>query len=110
MAVLYAADGSIIRGVKNLGWMLRNWKTIKEIRVEGLNGKGKDTLSECLLVVIMDPINTPGHVQKYTTVYASAWILWNWLQRPVLFGLPLTWGSLPQGKIEKGAQFPGLPT
>lgn len=25
MAVLYASDGSIVRGVKNLGWLLRNW-------------------------------------------------------------------------------------
>lgn len=36
MAILYASDGSIVRGVKNLGWLLRNWRAVRSIRVEPL--------------------------------------------------------------------------
>lgn len=60
------------------------------------------------MVVVMDAERTPGRVAEYRTDWASARIVWDWLRRPVLMGLPLEWGALPSSPIGEG-EYPGEP-
>lgn len=108
MAVLYNAEGGIIRGVKNLGWMLRNWRHITRIQVTPVD-PAKHSLAEARLTVYLDPSTAPRRTYRYETLFNSSGLLWDWLQRPTLAGLPLTWGNLPERTIEKGAAYPGQP-
>jgi len=108
MAVLYAEDGSIVRGVKNLGWLLRNWKHARSVSVEPVNG-GPNTLAEARLVVRMDAQTCPGGVARYETLFNSSRLLWDWLRRPVLSGLPLHWGDSPVSIIGDSTPYPGTP-
>lgn len=108
MAVLYASDGSIVRGVKNLGWLLRNWRAVRSIRVEPLP-PGPGRLHECRLVAVLDPADAPGGVAEYRTTWGCSRLLWDWLRRPVLSGLPLHWGGAPVSIVGDSTPYPGLP-
>lgn len=107
MAMLCKSDGSPVRGVKNLGWLLRNWKTARAVSVVK-NPEHAGGYSECVLIVTMDARNTPGGIAQYRTPFGSARLLWDWLQRPTLTGLPLDWCGLAS-KIGDGTPYPGLP-
>jgi hypothetical protein len=106
MASLYDSDGRKIRDVRNLGWLLRHWKTAQRVRILPPKGAG---LHEARMVVLMDAERTPGRVAEYRTDWASSRLLWDWLRRPVLIGLPLEWGHLPARPIGEG-EYPGEPT
>lgn len=103
-ATLYAPDGSRVRTVKNLGWLLRHWRSARVVRVVPC----PDGVDDCILIVDMDPASVPG-VARYETRFASARVLWDWLRRPVLDGLPLKWGTLPVLTIGAADPFPGQP-
>lgn len=105
MATLYAKDGSILRGVKNLGWILRNWKSIESVDVRSAP-PARGSLAEVVLTVYTDPKNTPGRVAKYQTLFNCSHSCWTWLRRPVLNGLPLTWNGQPS-RIGDGTPYPG---
>lgn len=67
--------------VKNLGWLLRNWKLIKRIE-----------LRPC------DDPHTPCWMDAYTSDerwFSCSWsdedVCWHWLDRPVFRTLPLLW-------------------
>lgn len=89
MAVLYSPTRVRIRAVRNLGWLVRNWKTVQSFRVVPTPGKS----AECILIARMDPKNTPGGVAEYRTDFACARLLWDWLHRSIFAGLPVFWGA-----------------
>lgn len=110
MAVLYSATGVRIRAVRNLGWLLRNWRTAQSVKVEPIRFQSGAGMSECRLIVSMNPATTPGGVAEYRTDFACARLLWDWLRRPVLSGLPLQWGTEPASTIgDKPGKYPGHP-
>jgi len=86
--------------VKNLGWLLRNWTSVKEFRVytEGLSNPYDDAI---LTAEMLD-----GRI--YETGFASKDILWSFLHRPVFYGLPLIWDSA-LCTIHKGQTLPLIP-
>jgi len=72
--------------VKNLGWLLRNWKAVESFRVKPYRG----TMRVCetqLVAYLRD-----GRI--YETPFASASVLRDWLHRPVFRGCPVTWETL----------------
>jgi hypothetical protein len=82
-------DGKV-REVKNLGYMLRNWKQIESIVVS------KFELQEAMKILgyqhceaFMSVHFSDGRI--YTTGFMSKEVLRRFLYRPVLRGLPLNW-------------------
>lgn len=71
--------------VKNLGWLLRNWASVKEFRVytEGLSNPDDDA--------ILTAETHDGRI--YETGFASKNILWSFLHRPVFYGLTVIWDT-----------------
>ena len=78
-------DGKAPKQVKNLGWLLRHWKDVKNFDVTLTKG-------EITLTAFSDD-------WFYTTDYASLSVLHNWLNRPVFVGLPINWLSADRVKI-----------
>jgi hypothetical protein len=80
MATIINADGTI-KSVKNLGWLLRNWKLVKEFEIiEMEQGEG------LMIAHLKDG-------RKYSTNWASFTLCKEWLHRPVFIGVPLQWGN-----------------
>lgn len=96
MAVLYSATGVRVRSVRNLGWLLRNWASVRAFHIVPTPGQ----FSDCQLVATMD--GAPGGVGEYRTDFACARLLWDWLHRPVFDGLPVYWGSDGPGGDDTG--------
>jgi hypothetical protein len=71
------------RKVKNLGWLLRNWKNIVRIHVS--TGKLLNASDDAYMWVEMRDGST------YETGWADRGVCWDWLDRPVLRGAPLDW-------------------
>lgn len=69
--------------VKNLGWLLRNWKNVKEFRVytQNLTNPADDAI---LTAEMLD-----GRV--YETGFADKITLNRFLRRPVFYGLVVVW-------------------
>lgn len=109
MASLYDSTGRKIRDVRNLGWLLRNWKTVRAVRIEPIRFQSGAGLAECRMIVRMDARNTPGGAAEYRTDWGCARLLWDWLRRPVLRGVPLEWGTRPASIIGKEPEYPGHP-
>lgn len=105
MSTLLDNDGRTIKHVKNLGWLLRNANTAQTISVAAMP-EGSD--NQCRLTVYMDAPGTPNRCARYTTEFASARILWDWLRRPSMLRLPLRWGGLSYPAWERG-DYPGEP-
>lgn len=87
----YAAvwDGEAWRRVKNLGWLLRNWKSVVTFIVSA----GNSRYDARLIAVMRDG-------KYYATPFADQTVLAHWLDRPVFhtvtvlwFGTPLTIGK-----------------
>lgn len=84
--------------VKNLGWLLRQQKLVRLIEI---------------LTPVPSPYDEAGLVVRFTdgTIYVTLWasssMLWDWLDRPSLRGVPVVWyditnGPWTEGKIQKG--------
>lgn len=69
--------------VKNLGWLLRNWKNVKEFRVytQNLTNPADDAI---LTAEMRD-----GRI--YETGFADKIILNRFLRRPVFYALVVVW-------------------
>jgi len=65
--------------VKNLGWLLRNWKQITRFELQRDHGPAQ----EALMVAYFPH----GH---YTTNWASWNLMLAWLDRPIFRGLPVS--------------------
>ncbi len=75
-----------IKEIKNLGYMLRNWKEIESIQVGNFEEyEGKGMSPDCFMSVDFQD----GKI--YTTGFMSKSVLASWLDRPVLRGLPVLW-------------------
>ncbi len=69
------------REVRNLGWLIRNWRAVESFRFE----MNKET-SRCDGLLI-------AHLRdggKYVSEYASLSVCFNWLKRPIFQGQTLT--------------------
>ena len=89
--------GKSPRKVKNLGWLLSHWKEVAKFEVNP--PLVKDTNVEALL---------RAHLKdggEYTVTFASASVLWDFLHRPVFFGLPLQWMFGAYREIIRGESF-----
>lgn len=64
--------------VKNLGWLLRNWKQVESFEIDLPHGQ---TLAEATLVALL------RDGDSYVCEFASYNILRNWLHRPVFMGM-----------------------
>lgn len=73
-------DGQV-RRVKNLGWLLRHWKEVNRIQVRENDNPDDDAY----LVAHMDD----GSL--YRTGWACRDVCFDWLRRPVFYGVPLDW-------------------
>jgi hypothetical protein len=72
--------------VKNLGWLLRNWKLVKSFHIYPYPETGEPGLKpDAFLVAALDKDGT------YETGFQSAKILERFLARPVFYGLACTW-------------------
>ena len=78
MAIVFYPDGSY-KKVKNLGWLLRNWKDVDRFKVI------RGTASQARLVAYM------RDGREFDTQFASKDVLWNFLKRPVFIGLHVNW-------------------
>lgn len=74
-------DGLTWKQVKNLGWLLREWKNVDALEV----APSTDPRFDAWLVAYLDG----GRV--YVTPFASRSVLTDFLARPVLLDLPLRW-------------------
>src|SRR5574337_433014 len=88
-----------IKTVKNLGWILRNWKLVDDVQFHynKVDSIPKDGMVEFYL----------KDGRKYFTDYASFDVFLNWIDRPIFRGLSLwissfgkTFGSLTIGSGE----------
>ena len=84
-------DGKTWKPVKNLGWLLQNWKKVEMIEA----APSKMHMTDAILIAFM----RDGKV--YATPYASRSVLAGWLARPVLMGLPLVWFGR-KTEVQKG--------
>lgn len=85
------ANGKV---VKNLGWILRNWKGVKEFRVY-TTGLVNPSDAAILTAEMHD-----GRI--YETGFADRGVLRNFLHRPVFYGLTLIWDGTPREILKGG--------
>src|SRR4051812_5118085 len=81
-------DGEKWKEVKNLGWLINNWKGVELIDVRKYKGSvrnGPGLRDDALLVAHM----RDGKV--YATPFASREVLAHWLNRPVFKGANVVW-------------------
>lgn len=76
-----------VKRVRNLGWLLRNWTNVAQFSVCAIDHtlNGFDAGHDCMLVA---QLRDGG---QYVTTFASVWVLWAFLHRPVFYGLVLNW-------------------
>lgn len=80
-ASIHEADGTIVRTVKNLGWLRRNRKSVTSFEVfETPTGR-----YDCIMIARL----VGG--RYYRTDWASREVCRAWLKRPIFKGCPLTW-------------------
>ncbi len=73
-------DGKKWKRVKNLGWLVRNWKSVTSFDVRRGYGSWDATL-----IAFIDNGNV------YATPYASRYVLANFLDRSIFRGIPVLW-------------------
>lgn len=88
-------NGKTIK-VKNLGWLLRNWREVESFRVSA----PALSLSYSRVISGMPPdailtANLRGG-GEYVTEYVSAHVLASFLHRPVFDTLPVDWYGVPE--------------
>lgn len=71
--------------VKNLGWLLRNWKSVESFTINPHPKEEGQWQADCHLIAHLKGGGT------YETGFASAQILKNWLNRPVFRDVPQNW-------------------
>ncbi len=77
-------DGTVIRYVKNLGWLLRNWKQVEAFTLEDHPAvEDRGMKPEVLLTAQL------RDGRRYVTGFMCANICRDWLNRPVFRGLPI---------------------
>lgn len=84
-AVVYGVNGKI-RPVKNLGWLLRNWKNV-EAFVWFRRAPSVSQTWDGILVAVMRASDI------YLTTYQSEGVMLSWINRPVFRGLPFIYAS-----------------
>jgi len=72
---LYAPDGSLIRAVKNLGWLLKHWKEVESFEMR----------DDYVLMARLRGRNI------YAIKWADPTVARDWLSRPVFRGIPVRW-------------------
>ena len=72
----YTVINGKIREVKNLGWLLKNWKAVKNFEIS----PGKPGTCDAYLRANL----SNGY---YTTDFACYSVLTQWLKRPVFYGV-----------------------
>lgn len=86
MSELHYLDGRVKR-VKNLGWLLRNWKRVDRTLGFKLTGTSD---GGCRLVARLRldyPVLPNAEPHSYVTDFASLTVCWSWLDRPVFGGI-----------------------
>ena len=81
MTSIVYPDGRL-RTVKNLGWLLRNWKNVDHFKV--VPGTIKEHHEAKLYEYMTDGT-------FFRANFADKTVLWNWLKRPVFLGLTVDW-------------------
>jgi len=81
-------DERLVREVKNLGWLLRNWKRVAriEVCVPFELQQIRFPLPHVLMIAYLE-----DEQHTYRCAWADESVCWNWLDRPVFRGLPLRW-------------------
>jgi hypothetical protein len=85
---LYDADGTEIKEVANLGWILRHWKDVERIRVTPIFKTDDVTNPDHWDCAVIFYLNDGRY---YATPFASSSVCLDWLDRPVFRGRPLSW-------------------
>lgn len=87
------------RPVKNLGWLLRNWKNVKRFIVM----ESSKPNVECFLTAELRNDVGPNRMRGgfYRTDFASREVLAHWLVRPIFLGVKILWFG-KETKIAKG--------
>lgn len=82
--ILPVLPGGKERKVKNLGWLLRHWKSVGSFDV---------TLPVDSVRGVTLTAHLHGHDKGYIFVvdFADRSVLWNFLNRPVFAGVTVTW-------------------
>lgn len=100
-AIIYSADKRTAKSVRNLGWLLRNWRDVARFEVlrasapevakypeiagehEGKYLEGRKYPEGILVAYLHDG-------REYRTLFACLTVCRSFLDRPVFRGLPLT--------------------
>lgn len=92
----YRIDNNTLKPVKNLGWLLKNWKAIYRFVVISNYGSIYDH-DKGATMIAYNRDNEP----VYITSWASLNQLIAWLHRPVFMGLPvlLYWFDAKSNKV-----------
>lgn len=98
---ILSRPGKPTRKIQNLGWLLRNWKEVESFTVSEHFMKQRDG-DVCLRAHLKDG-------GTYAIPFASAEVCWNFLHRPVFYGLPMQWIAGPRFPITKGDAFRPIP-
>lgn len=77
MSIVIRSDGSQKR-VKNLGWLLRHWKEVESLSIDTRYSEDVATLTAHM-----------DNGDRFVSKWGSATILFNWIKRPVFYGLPV---------------------
>ena len=83
--------GEKYKKVKNLGWLLRNWKLVRKFHVIKSSNPDDDAY---LIAILRDGGRT------YETGFASRKVLWEFLDRPVFRGAKLLWSEVDGTIVE----------
>jgi len=75
--------------VKNLGWLLKNWKEVKSFE---LHSKG--LIDGYMIAHLRDG-------GSYHSAWNSKSIMLDWIKRPVFYGLPYSLDGRAMGEITK---------
>lgn len=72
------------KDVKNLGWLIRNWKSVESFSISKSNEPGYGATGAHMV----------AHLRSggmYVTEWASKEVCRDWLRRPVFRGIELVW-------------------
>ena len=74
--------------VKNLGWLLRNWKQVESSTIEKHPPVKRGFQPDAVLIA------TLKQGGEYRSGFSCASVLRDWLNRPVFRGVPQNWKTL----------------
>ena len=82
-AVVIQADGKE-KAVKNLGWLLRNWKSVERFEIKPPPAGTVFTHEALMIAHCRDGV-------RYETLWGSKTVLLDWIHRPIFRGIPVDW-------------------